>query len=71
MFNWLLQKSLYFDVFYINIDIDNSKKSILNHQLNIAILKIFAYYDIYILLFFFSSQIYLKPIFYKTQGFLY
>ena len=43
----------------------------LNYQLNIVILKTFAYCEMFCKIFFFSSQIYLKAIFYIAKGFLY
>ena len=46
-------------------------KNQLNHQLNIVILKKFAHYEMFREVFFVSSQIYLKVIFYIAQGFLY
>ena len=42
-----------------------------NSQLNIVILKNFAYCEKFCKMFFFYSQIYLKAIFYVTRGFLY
>ena len=42
----------------------------LNYQLNIVILKNFAYCEMLCKIFF-SSQIYLKAIFYIARGFLY
>ena len=42
-------------------------KNQLNHQLNIATLKNFAYYEIFYEMFSFSSQIYLKVIFYTAN----
>ena len=50
----------------------NSRKlTKLNYQLNIVILKNCAYSEMLCKIFFFSSQIYLKAIFYIARGFLY
>ena len=42
-------------------------KNQLNHQLNITTLKHFVYYKIFYKMLFFSTQIYLKVIFYTAK----